>query len=67
MKYPLVQLKHRVEIVDEKIVNDNYEFRIGESDIFSGKILYGVTHNELVQIKNEIDKQLSKSCQILKV
>lgn len=66
MQYPRIQIKHNIQIVDSEISSDSYSIRIGETDSWEGHSI-NVNHENLVEIRNEIDKQLAKSCQILKI
>ncbi len=60
MKYPKAQLTHKVQMENEKVVKDYYTMIVGETDTSCGYILYSLTKEELLAIRDEIDKQLIK-------
>lgn len=60
MKHPKIQLIHIIKQSNGKIVKNNYKLVVGETDYSCGDVIHDLTKEDLLFIRNEIDRQLIK-------
>lgn len=59
-KYPVVSLDHCVEYRNSVKIKDDYSLRVEKSVYSSYSTIFGLSKEDLLAIKEQIDKELIK-------